>query len=290
MIAFKLRKMIFNQLIKSFQSKDTNITVSVSFDDKYLDYGKILLNSILKNSPSVKIVVLAINVPENNLQKFAELENIEIVHEHKNFSHAYEQRLYVTTRRIFLIDRLRKDNSIKNLLQLDADAIVNKNLNRFYTLFNRGDLCIFARPKIKHEALRLTMNVMGLSNSPVTKALTQEWIKQLWNILETPQNSKYIDQLTLWKAYEKINREQGIKLVNLNVPWIGNSQSSIIRTFYATKDNRGDRKLLQELNKFTNKKLPEVPKNAPPKPKDIEVYLTRSLLKEHFEKAGFVYK
>ncbi|VEP12262.1 conserved hypothetical protein [Hyella patelloides LEGE 07179] len=277
---------MINQLIQAFKPKSSNVTISVSFDNKYLDYGKILLNSLIKNSPDVKVVVLAINIPENDLKKFAEIENIKVIHENKNFLHAYEQRLYVTTRRIFLINELRQDSSTENLLQLDADAIVKRNLNRFGTLFQQGDFCIFARPKMKHEALRLTMNVLGLSNSSVAKELTQEWVKQLWKILEEPQQSKYIDQLTLWKAYEKVNQEYGVKLVNLGTPWIGSSRNTIIRTFYATKNAKGDRKLLKELNKFTENYLKEAPSNAPAKPEETEVFLTRSLLSEHFEKFG----
>ena len=278
--------MVINQLIQAFKPKNAHITISVSFDNKYLDYGKILLNSILKNSRDVKIVVLAINIPEKDLIKFAEMDNIEVIHENKNFIHAYEQRLYVTTRRIFLINELRQDTSTENLLQVDADTIVKKNLNIFGTLFNQGDFCIFARPKMKHEALRLTMNVLGLSNSSVAKALTQEWIKQLWKILEKPQQSKYLDQLTLWKAYEKVNQEYGVKLVNLDTPWIGSSRNTVIRTFYATKNAKGDQKLLKELNKFTDNYLEEAPSNAPAKPEDTEIFLTRSLLSEHFEKVG----
>lgn len=280
---------MLDRLLRKFKPENANITVSVSFDNKYLDYGKILLKSLLKNSPDVKIVVLAINVPETDLKAFANVENIKIICEQKDFVHPYEQRLYVTTRRIFLIDELREDSSTENLLQLDADTIINKNLSRFVNLFERGDFCIFARPEMKHEALRLTMNVLGLSNTAVAKALTQEWIRQLWQILEEPQSSKYIDQLTLWKAYEKIKQEREIKLVNLDNPWIGSSRNSIIRTFYATKDNQGDEKLLKELNEFTEQKLAEVPSNAPAKPKDTQIFLTRNLLRENFEKVKFNY-
>jgi hypothetical protein len=278
---------VLDRLLRKFKSENANITVSVSFDNKYLDYGKILLKSLLKNSPDVKIVVLAINVPETDLKTFATSDNIKIICEQKNFIHPYEQRLYVTTRRIFFINQLREDNSTENLLQLDADTIINKNLNRFATLFDRGDFCIFARPEMKHEALRLTMNVLGLSNTAMAKELTQEWIRQLWQILEEPQSSKYIDQLTLWKAYEKIERERGIKLVNLDSPWIGSTRNSLIRTFYATKDNQNDEKLLKELNEFTEQKLAAVPSNAPAKPQDIKVLLTRELLREHFEKLNY---
>ncbi|MBD2344379.1 hypothetical protein [Anabaena subtropica] len=279
---------MINQLIKAFQPKDANITVSVGFDNKYLDYGKILLRSINKNSPNVKVVVLAINTHEDSLNEFSELKNFKIIHEKKEFAHEYEQRLYTIARRIFLVNELRQDSSIENLLQLDADAIVKRDLNRFGNLFKQGDFCIFARPQMKYEFLRLTMNVLGLNNSPASKALTKEWIAQLWQMLAEPQDTKYIDQLTLWKAYEKINQEYGIKLVNLQPPFIGNSRNTIIRTFYATKDAKGDQKLVKELNKFTDKPLEDAPSNAPPKPEGTDVFLTKNLLRDNFEKAGFI--
>jgi Glycosyl transferase family 8 len=281
---------VIKQLLQVFYPQNANITVSISFDNRYLNYGKILLNSLLKNSPNVNIVVLAINVSQQDLAGYEKLENIKIICEQKEFVHPYEQRLYVTTRRIFLINQLREDDSVENLLQLDADTIINKNLNRLATLYNQGDFLIFARPTMKHEALRLTMNVLGLANSTAAKLLTQEWIRQLWQILETPQDSKYIDQLTLWKAYEKIAQQEALKLVNLDSPWIGQSNQSVIRTFYATKDNKSDQKLLKQLNKFAEQNLAEVPSNAPAKPQEIPINLTRQLLEKNFEQVKFNYQ
>lgn len=278
---------MINQLFQAFQPKNANITVSMGFDHKYLDYGKILLRSINKNSPNVKVVVLAINTNEESLKEFYLFDNIKIIHENKEFTHEYEQRLYTIARRIFLVNELRQDSSIDNLLQLDADAIVKRDLNRFGNLFKQGDFCIFARPQMRYEFLRLTMNVVGLTNSLASKALTREWVAQLWQVLQEPQDTKYIDQLTLWKAYEKINQEYGIKLVNLKPPYIGSSRNTIIRTFYATKDAKGDQKLVKELNKFTDKPLEDAPSNAPPKPEGADVFLSKSLLREQFEKAGF---
>lgn len=281
---------MIKQLLQVFYPQNANITVSISFDNRYLNYGKILLNSLIKNSPNVNIVVLAINVSQQDLAGYEKLENIKIICEQKEFVHPYEQRLYVTTRRIFLINQLREDDSVENLLQLDADTIINKNLNRLATLYHQGDFLIFARPTMKHEALRLTMNVLGLANSTAAKLLTQEWIRQLWQILETPQDSKYIDQLTLWKAYEKIAQQEALKLVNLDSPWIGQSNQSVIRTFYATKDNKSDQKLLKQLNKFAEQNLAEVPSNAPAKPQEIPINLTRQLLEKNFEQVKFNYQ
>lgn len=281
---------MIKQLLQVFYPQNANITVSISFDNRYLNYGKILLNSLLKNSPNVNIIVLAINVSQQDLAGYEKLENIKIICEQKEFVHPYEQRLYVTTRRIFLINQLREDDSVENLLQLDADTIINKNLNQLATLYNQGDFVIFARPTMKHEALRLTMNVLGLANSTAAKLLTQEWIRQLWQILETPQDSKYIDQLTLWKAYEKIAQQEELKLVNLDSPWIGQSNQSVIRTFYATKDNKSDQKLLKQLNKFAEQNLTEVPSNAPAKPQEIPIKLTRQLLEKNFEQVKFNYQ
>lgn len=277
-----------NPLAQLFQPKDAEITLSLSFDNKYLEYGKIILNSIRKNSPTVKVIALVINVSQQDLQEFLDWENLNIIFETKQFSHPYEQRLYSTTRRIFFINQLRQNHSIQNLLQLDADLIVRKDLNRFRTLFEQGDLCILAKLHMKHEPLRLIMNVLGLANTPAAKALTQEWIAQLWQILQEPQDSKYIDQLTLWKAYEKVHQELGIKLVNLAPPFIGKEHNAIIRTFYATKDAKGDTKLLKELNQFTNQSLKEAPSHAPQKPEDTSIFLTRELLKEHFQAAGYL--
>ncbi|MEW5860535.1 MAG: hypothetical protein AB1861_24625 [Cyanobacteriota bacterium] len=275
------------QLIKAFQPKDAHITVSVGFDNKYLDYGKILLRSLKKNSPRVKVVVLAINTPEAGLQEFSDCENIRIIYEDKKFAYPYEQRLYSMARRIFLVNELRQDSLVDNLLQLDADLIVRKDLNRFGSLFKQGDFCIFARPTMKYEFLRLSMNVLGLANTPAAKALTKEWVAQLWYLLEKPQDSKYIDQLTLWRAYEKVNQENGIKLVNLVPPFTGEEGNTIIRTFTATKSAKGNKQLLEELNKFSDNHLENAPSNAPAKPENLSVCLEKSLLRDHFAKTGF---
>jgi hypothetical protein len=74
---------MITQLLSTFQAKDAHITVSVGFDSKYLDYGKILLRSIKKNSPRVKVVALTINLNESDLQEFSDDENIEIINEKK---------------------------------------------------------------------------------------------------------------------------------------------------------------------------------------------------------------
>jgi hypothetical protein len=278
---------MISQLIKAFQPKDAHITVSVSFDNKYLAYGRILLRSLIKNSPRVRIVVLVINTPEASLQEFSDCENVKIIYEEKEFAHPYEQRLYSIARRIFLVNELRQDSLVDNLLQLDADLIVRKDLKGFGSLFKQGDFCVFARTKMKYEFLRLTMNVIGLANSPAAKALTKEWVAQLWHLLEEPQDSKYIDQLTLWKAYEKVNQEYGIKLVNLVPPFIGEEGNTIIRTFTATKSAKDNKKLLKELNEFADNYLENAPSNAPAKPESSSVCLEKSLLCDHFAKAGF---
>lgn len=278
---------MITQLIQAFKPKDAKLTVSTSFDNKYLDYGKILLRSIIKNSPRVKVIVLAINIAEKEFQEFSNCENIEFIYEQRQFYHPYEQRLYSLARRIFLVDELRQDSSVENLLQLDSDLIVYQNLNKFSCLFQQGDFLIFARPHMRYEFLRLTMNVLGLSNSPAAKALTREWVRQLWCLLEQPQDSKYIDQLTLWKAYDKINQEYEIELVNLKSPFIGSKRNDIIRKFTATKDAKGNKELLNELNKFANNQLKDVPSNAPAQPESNNVYLHKDLLQDHFIKAGF---
>lgn len=278
----------FYQLANLFGAKDAHLTVSFGFDNKYLDYGKILLRSIQENSPNIQVKALAINVAEGSLAEFAGCSNVEIIHEHKQFNHPYEQRLYSIVRRIFLIHELRHDPSVENLLQLDADLIIRKDLNRFGRLFEQGDMCLTARLKMKHEALRLMAGILGLSNTPAAKALTQEWITQLWNLLESPQDSKYIDQLTLWKAYEKVHAEQRLKLVNLQAPYIGRTGNTAIRVFAATKDAKGDKELLKELNQYADKVLEDAPSNAPKQPEQKDIFLERGLVLNLFEKAGFI--
>ncbi|MBW4520335.1 MAG: hypothetical protein KME16_11620 [Scytolyngbya sp. HA4215-MV1] len=277
----------FYQLSNLFSTKDAHLTVSFGFDNKYLDYGKILLRSIQKNSPNIRVKALAINVPESSFDEFSGYDNIEIIHENKQFEHPYEQRLYSIVRRIFLIHELRHDPTVENLLQLDADLIVRHDLNRFGRLFEQGDMCLTARLKMKHEALRLMAGILGLSNTPAAKALTQEWITQLWNLLEEPQDSKYIDQLTLWKAYEKVQAAQGLKIVNLQAPYIGRTGNTAIRVFAATKDARGDKQLLKELNQYADKVLDDAPSNAPKQPEQKNIFLERSLVLNLFKTAGF---
>lgn len=167
----------FSRIFQLFKTKDANITVSFAFDKNYLDYGKILLNSIQKNSPDVKIKILTINVSKEEIQEYGKLNNVEIIAENKQFNHPYEQRLYSIARRIFFIHELRHNNNVENLLQLDADLIVRKDLNKFGKLFNQGDFLINARPKMRFEFLRLTMNILGLSNTFVAKQLTQRMAK-----------------------------------------------------------------------------------------------------------------
>jgi lipopolysaccharide biosynthesis glycosyltransferase len=263
---------------KVFKSETANITVSTAFDRNYLDYGKILLRSIWQNSPEVQIKLLVVNTPEEDLKEFLKHPNLEIFRENIDFLHPYEQRLYVMARRIFFVNQLRQDPNIENLLQLDADLIVRKDLNKFGKLYQQGDFLIFARPKMKHAELRLNMSVLGLANTDKAKALTQEWAAQFRDVAQESLDSKYVDQLTLWHAYEKISDEKGIQLVNLDRPYIGEDGNTCIRVFFATRTAKGNSKLLNELNQYADSQLAEAPSNAPPNPQEGGVFLRKELL------------
>ncbi len=261
-----------------FKSEQANITVSTAFDRNYLQYGKILLESIQKNSPDVKVKLLVVNTPEKDLEELHRYPNVEIFAENLDFVHPYEQRLYVMARRIFFVNQLRHDPSIENLLQLDADLIIRKNLNRFGKLYQKGEFLIVARPKMRHAELRLSMGVVGLTNSDRAKALTQEWTYRFRDLPQEALDSKYVDQLTLWQAYEKIGGEEGIKLVNLQPPYIGESGNTYIRVFCATKNAKGNQKLVKELNQYADDRLVDAPSNAPPNPQEGGIFLRKELL------------
>jgi hypothetical protein len=265
-----------------FKSQTANITVSTAFDRNYLEYGKILLESIQKNSPDVKVKLLVVNTPEEDLKELSRYPNVEIFAENLDFIHPYEQRLYVMARRIFFVNQLRHDSSVENLLQLDADLIIRKDLNKFGKLYQQGEFLVFARPKMKHAELRLSMGVVGLANSDRAKALTKEWTERFRDLPQEALDSKYVDQLTLWQAYEKIGGEEGIKLVNLQPPYIGESGNSCIRVFCATKNAKGNQKLIEELNQYADSKLDEAPSNAPPNPQEGGVFLRKELLLDRF--------
>ncbi|MGL5874392.1 MAG: hypothetical protein ACRC2R_18825 [Xenococcaceae cyanobacterium] len=265
-----------------FNAEPANITVSTAFDRNYLEYGKILLRSILKNSPNVKIKLLVVNTPETDVEEFAKQQNIDIIHENLEFLHPYEQRLYVMARRIFFVNQLRHDSSIENLLQLDADLIVRKDLNHFGKLYKQGDFLIFARPQMKHAELRLNMSVLGLANTERARTLTKEWVAQFREVAQESLDSKYVDQLTLWQAYDKVSNEDKIELVNLNRPYIGESGNTCVRVFFATRTAKGNQKLLDELNKYTDSQLTNAPSNAPPNPEEGGVFLRKELLLDRF--------
>lgn len=91
----------------------------------------------------------------------------------------------------------------------------------------------------------------------------------------------------MWKAYDKINRKYGVKLSNLEYPYIGRQGNTIIRAFAATKDAKGDNKLLKELNKYSNNNLEDAPSNAPKPPEEEKLSLTREILIDLFNKFGF---
>lgn len=155
---------------KMFRDLVNKNVITFTVDENYLPFAKILVNSIIKNSPDINICGRFINCSDSDLNWFA--DKITIIKDNKELSKKRnlktKQGLYATddfvytnktevkpiklfySELIAYCSNIKFDtifnllkNDVKNVLYIDVDSIIRGNLESLFDNLNKNDFCFF---------------------------------------------------------------------------------------------------------------------------------------------------
>lgn len=227
--------------------------ITFTCDEKYVPYSHILVRSICKNSPGVDICARLVNCDEQHSIALKELFNniiilndnkklstkrdkmtleSELIYEESIISSLYKNKTSVKPARFLYSEQIAYCSNIKfdtidkllsegynNVIYMDVDTIIRKNLDTLFKTMSDGDICLFKDEPYSQQVTgknRLKgVNVLyhgGLICVNNTK-VTVEKIKQI----KTYVSENIFD----WDIDEKILAElvddTDIKIINLPV-------------------------------------------------------------------------
>jgi hypothetical protein len=195
------------------------VTVTFSFNQNYLNYAKVLVNSIKINSPDTNIVVRAVNVSEDALKE-SWCQNIHTIIDktalltkktkikclkdnQTSFWNGnipkrnllYSEEIAYTCHSRFLNILYLLENGIDNIFCIDVDFIIRKNLSALINL--KEDIHIMHKVE-GNNTLFTDEDAILLKNTPQTRAFIEEVNKRVM------QGADFwdIDTIALNEVYE----------------------------------------------------------------------------------------
>lgn len=191
------------------------INICTSFDDKYFEYGYALICSVLNNGYN-SVFVYSLNLSKKQLLKLQKL-NIVIKNEIILKNTLYEGMRSKTKSIDFTMQSL-PDN--EKILYIDADSILQSNLDAFEPYFDNYDFGVIIRHGAK-DHLKILANNLFFKNSSVTRDMIKHWLDIMPNWKPNPDQtnknsdySGYAEQACGYLSYEKF--KDSIKLIDLN--------------------------------------------------------------------------
>ena len=142
--------------------------ITFTTDKNYIPFADILVNSILKNSPNIKIVGRFVDCNDDDVQQFR--EKINVILDIKNIctkrNLTTSEGLYATEEYYFKNQNNVKpvklfysklisycsnikfdtiltllDQDIRSIIYVDVDTIIRKDLTKLYSELNKNDFC-----------------------------------------------------------------------------------------------------------------------------------------------------
>jgi hypothetical protein len=211
---------------------DEKLSVLCVSDNKYLPFLYSFLNSLDRNCSCVdKVIICLINVPNLKFKKYNfEIEifnEFQSIDDTKNKLTRYscgtlngrymsQFHAYCNNIRYFLIPFLLKTH--KNLLYVDVDNIIRKDLNELLKLINNNDICIHKYPLGLHpvswrEFMTFACGIIGIKQSEKTISFFEELKTEIIN-------NDFLsvgDQLDFYKIWVK--HQSDIKIHNLELKY-----------------------------------------------------------------------
>ena len=190
--------------------------ITFTTDKNYMPFAEILVNSILKNSPNIKIVGRFVDCNDNDVQQFR--EKINVILDIKNLctkrNLTTSEGLYATEEYYFknqtnvkpvklfyskLISYCSNikfdtiltllDQDIRSIIYVDVDTIIRKDLTKLYSELNKNDFCFYKDKPYTEQIGGSTRlqgadflyhgGLIGVSNNSKTKDI----FKNLTNIV-----------------------------------------------------------------------------------------------------------
>ncbi|MDM3861026.1 MAG: putative nucleotide-diphospho-sugar transferase [Aphanizomenon gracile PMC644.10] len=189
-----------------------NTILSIA-DQKYCKYLKTLISSIAVNFKDVHVHLHLINVsPSEQDELLCLYSNITFTSEEVKIDDSQSFSAYCANVRVRVMRRLL-ESGIDNLLYLDADSIVRKDLTPLFRLLKNTDLIIHHRHS-DVEAWRFATGAIAIRNNAKVKVFMQGWEKNLESLIY----SWYGDQISFSRTYEILKNELYIK--NLPMKYI----------------------------------------------------------------------
>lgn len=209
------------------------VTVTFSFNQNYIKYAKVLVNSIKANSPNVNIVARAVNV---NLQDLTDAwcEGVTFILDTSPYSNKkdkiksladnhtsfwqgkipkrsllYSDEISYTCHSRFINILTLLENGIDNIFCVDVDFIIRKDLSSLLNL--KKDIHIMHK-MVDNKKTFTDEDAIFIKNTPKSK----KFIKAVYNYISTNLNFWDADTKALSDAYETNN---SVSLHQLNIKY-----------------------------------------------------------------------
>lgn len=212
-----------------------NTILSIA-DQKYCKYLKTLISSIAVNFKDVHVHLHLINVsPSEQDELLCLYSNITFTSEEVKIDDSQSFSAYCANVRVRVMRKLL-ESGIDNLLYLDADSIVRKDLTPLFRLLKNTDLIIHHRHS-DVEAWRFNTGAIAIRNNTKVILFMQNWEKNL----ESLTYSWYGDQISFSRTYDHLKNELCIK--NLPMKY-SDWQFSPFSLIWTGKGKRKDENML----------------------------------------------
>ena len=210
--------------------------ITFTTDKNYMPFAEILVNSILKNSPNIKIVGRFVDCNDNDVQQFREKINVILYIKNlctkrnlttseglyateeyyfKNLTNVKPVKLFYS-KLISYCSNIKfdtiltlLDQDIRSIIYVDVDTIIRKDLTKLYSELNKNDFCFYKDKPYTEQMGGSTRlqgadflyhgGLIGVSNNSKTKDI----FKNLTNIVHENIYDWDIDERILPKIINK---------------------------------------------------------------------------------------
>lgn len=214
-------------------------------DKKYVPLMLTIMNSIKQNVtvPYCFHLVLINNIPPLLMNKIKSLNvKYQIQKKTKQFKNKERKKAYCANIRGSVIFNLLKQYS-NNILYMDVDLIVRKNLDELVKIIESGDLVVHKYSKDENRGIKST--VIGVHNTPRSRKFFNVYYKQ---INKNGLYTWYSDQKALVTLCPKQKNMKIIHLPYKFIDWTYDNNSVVWNGKGFRKLN--DKIYLREVNKY----------------------------------------
>lgn len=230
------------------QSDEKAFTVVCVANEPYIQYATVLIRSIVKNAPNVRIYLHAINVPEAMLRPLRAYPSCEVFSETHRITDSAQDRAYAANSRVKVIKKLLERGD-RYVMYMDADAIVRSSLGAVPALVGSNDILVARTKDLKpvdgdDERVRFLAGVLVFRNSPSAHEFVSRWNEELM-----PRIYEWFgEQLTFSRVFDELSGRVSIgalpfSLIDFHFEfrstiWIGKGQKKTENALYLLEEKK----------------------------------------------------